>query len=295
MRSIRRQSSGSGSSRRPSTLPSRPDLRAATRSSRPQQKNHSHTWALSTACLRSLRATAPVVATVTALVCPIAPLPFFEGVACAQNASRGEPADRLAEFIAEASERFVVPACWIRAVMQIESGGDERATSPRGAIGLMQIMPRTWAELTARYGLGNNPFDAHANILAGAAYLKEMRDRFGPEGFLAAYHAGPLRYEQHLAAGRPLPTETLAYVAAVSSLLGPAQNERVAFRSRSAVPWRQSPLFITPVKPELADDASAPDVQRTLQPSDRVTVGSSTLAPLPTDLFVRQSNEEQSR
>jgi hypothetical protein len=229
------------------------------------------------------------------LVLPIAPLLFFDGVACAQNASRGEPTDRVTDFIAEASERFAVPARWIRAVMQIESAGDEHATSARNAMGLMQIMPGTWAELSARYGLGTDPFDPHANILGGAAYLKEMHDRFGPEGFLAAYHAGPLRYEQHLAAGRPLPAETLAYVAAVSSLLAPERNERDAFRIRSAVPWRQSPLFIARVKPALADDASAPDVQRTLQPSGRVTVGSSTLAPLPTDLFVRQSNDEQSR
>jgi hypothetical protein len=229
------------------------------------------------------------------LLSPIAPFPFFDGVACAQNASRGEPADRFAGFIVEASDRFAVPARWIRAVMQIESGGDDHATLPRGAMGLMQIMPSTWVEVSARYGLGNDPFDPHANILAGAAYLKEMHDRFGPDGFLAAYHAGPLRYQQHLSAGRALPEETLAYVAAVSSLLGPEHKERDAFRSRAAVPWRQSPLFIARLKPALADDASASDVQQTLQPSDRVTVDSSTLAPLPTDLFIRQSNDGQSR
>jgi hypothetical protein len=295
MGAIRRQSSGSGSSRRLSIFPSRPDLKAATRSSRPRQNNHSDTWAWPVACLRSLRATARIVATAAPLLSPIGPLPFFGGDACAQHVSRGEPADRLAEFIAEASDRFAVPARWIRAVMQIESGGDDHATSPRAAMGLMQIMPDTWAELSARYGLGNDPFDPRANILAGAAYLKEMHDRFGPDGFLAAYHAGPLRYEQHLAAGRPLPAETLAYVAAVSSLLGSGHNERVAFRIRPAVPWRRAPLFIDRGAAAFTDSGSARDVQRTLQPSDRVTVGSSTLAPLPTDLFLRQSNEEQSR
>jgi hypothetical protein len=162
-------------------------------------------------------------------------------------------------------------------------------------MGLMQIMPSTWVELGARYGLGTDPFDPHANILAGAAYLKEMHDRFGPEGFLAAYHAGPLRYEQHLAAGRPLPAETVAYVAAVAALLGPEHNERDALRGRSAVPWRQAPLFIERMNAAFPDSGSARDVQRTLQPSDRVTVGSSTLAPLPTDLFVRPSTEGESR
>ncbi|MFX5210854.1 lytic transglycosylase domain-containing protein, partial [Acinetobacter baumannii] len=75
--------------------------------------------------------------------------------------------------------------------MKIESGGERRATSPRGALGLMQLMPGTWVELSARYRLGLDPFDARDNILAGAAYLKELQDRFGSAGFLAAYHAGP--------------------------------------------------------------------------------------------------------
>jgi soluble lytic murein transglycosylase-like protein len=76
-------------------------------------------------------------------------------------------------------------------------------------MGLMQLMLGTWVELSVRHGLGLDPFDPHDNILAGAAYLKEMHDRFGSTGFLAAYHAGPSRYE-HLATGQPLPPETMA-------------------------------------------------------------------------------------
>ena len=121
----------------------------------------------------------------------------------AQTATRSETIDRFAGFIAEASTRFAVPVRWIRAVMQVESGGDGRATSPRGALGLMQLMPATWIDLSARYGPGLDPFDPRDNILAGAAYLKEMYKRFGLAGFLAAYHAGPSRYEQHLATGQP--------------------------------------------------------------------------------------------
>ena len=71
--------------------------------------------------------------------------------------------------------------------------GDVRAISPRGAIGLMQIMPETWAGLRQRYGLGADPYDAHDNIIAGAAYLRELHDRYGIPGFLAAYNAGPSR------------------------------------------------------------------------------------------------------
>ena len=132
-----------------------------------------------------------------------------------------------------------MPARWIRAVIQIESGGDEHAISPRGAMGLMQLMPGTWVELGVRYGLGLDPFDPRDNVFAGTAYLREMHDRFGSAGFLAAYHAGPSRYEHHLATGQPLPPDTVAYVAAVAPLIGDEHGERAAFGGRRAVPWRQ--------------------------------------------------------
>ena len=128
--------------------------------------------------------------------------------------------------------------------MQVESRGDEHATSPRGAMGLMQLLPGTWVELSVRHGLGLDPFDPRDNVLAGTAYLKEMHDRFGSAGFLAAYHTGPARYEQHVATGQPLPPETTAYVAAVTALLGDGQGEQAAFRVRRAIPWREAPLFV---------------------------------------------------
>jgi len=93
------------------------------------------------------------------------------------------PADRYAADIAEASRRFGIPESWIRAVMRVESRGDVHAVSPKGAIGLMQIMPDTWAGLRQRYRLGRNPYDPRDNILAGAAYLREMHDRFGGRAF----------------------------------------------------------------------------------------------------------------
>src|SRR3546814_10072998 len=73
---------------------------------------------------------------------------------------------------------------WIRAVMRVESRGDARAISPKGAIGLMQVMPATWTEMRTRYALGPDPYDPRDNILAGAAYLREMHDRYGSPGFL---------------------------------------------------------------------------------------------------------------
>jgi hypothetical protein len=125
-----------------------------------------------------------------------------------------------ASLIAEASQRFGVPAHWIRAVMQAESTGDTGALSPKGAMGLMQVMPETYAELRFRYDLGTDPYEPRNNILAGAAYLREMRDRFGPDGFLAAYNAGPARYDDYLKRGRALPEETCNYVATLAPVIG---------------------------------------------------------------------------
>jgi len=149
----------------------------------------------------------------------------------------------VAAHIAEASRRFGIPAAWIRAVMRAESGGDARAVSPKGAMGLMQIMPGTWAELRARHRLGRDPFDPRDNILAGAAYLRELHDRYGSPGFLAAYNAGPGRYEEHLA-GRPLPAETRAYVAALVPFFGGGERaDTTAGDDADPRSWLRAPLF----------------------------------------------------
>ena len=105
--------------------------------------------------------------------------------------------------------------------MRVESGiRVARALSPKGAMGLMQIMPKTYAELRSRYHLGSDPYDPRNNIFAGAAYLREMHDRYGSPGFLAAYNVGPTCYEDHLATGRPLPIETQDYVAMLTPMIG---------------------------------------------------------------------------
>ncbi len=133
----------------------------------------------------------------------------------------GPPGDPWGPYIHEASGRFGLPEQWIRSVMRQESGGQEDVISWAGAIGLMQVMPETYAGLRDRYNLGNDPFDPHDNILAGAAYLKEMYDRYGSPGFLAAYNAGPNRVDKYLYNGTPLPAETVHYVAAIAPRLGP--------------------------------------------------------------------------
>lgn len=146
--------------------------------------------------------------------------------------------------IAEAAQRFRLPPHWIRAVIAVESAGDPRAVSRAGAMGLMQVMPGTWVELRAAHGLGSDPFDPRDNILAGTAYLRAMYDRFGAPGFLAAYNAGPGRYAEHLATGRPLPRETRDYVATLAPIvIGQAPVPNAPQPRAATVDWRDAPLF----------------------------------------------------
>ncbi|WP_395337581.1 lytic transglycosylase domain-containing protein [Novosphingobium sp. BL-8A] len=140
------------------------------------------------------------------------------------SSTQAKEADAVSHWRAEigdASARFGIPAIWIERVMRAESRGhttlDGRPIISRaGAMGLMQLMPDTWAELRRRLGLGSDPHAPRDNILAGTAYLRDMYDRFGYPGLFAAYNAGPARYAASLANGRPLPAETQAYLASVT-------------------------------------------------------------------------------
>jgi hypothetical protein len=132
----------------------------------------------------------------------------------------GPPEDPWGPYIREAAARYGVPGHWVRAVMRQESGGEQQATSPVGAMGLMQVMPATYEGLRVRYQLGDDPYDPHNNILAGTAYIREMYDRFGAPGFLAAYNAGPDRVDNYLAGRAVLPDETVNYLAAITPNLG---------------------------------------------------------------------------
>tara|TARA_R110000787_G_scaffold284222_1_gene397705 strand:- start:811 stop:1515 length:705 start_codon:yes stop_codon:yes gene_type:complete len=152
-----------------------------------------------------------------------------------------------ADHIAEASQRFGIPERWIRAVIQVESAGHATAVSTAGAMGLMQIMPGTWAELRLRHRLGNDPFEPRDNILGGTAYLREMYDLFGAPGFLAAYNAGPSRYAEHLATGRALPRETRVYVAMLAPMIGSERPPDSRHTSVRPTDWRDAALFVAPV------------------------------------------------
>lgn len=166
-----------------------------------------------------------------------------------QQAQQSQPSHTIsiAGHVAEASQRFGIPEHWIYAVIRAESAGRVGAVSSAGAMGLMQLMPGTWARQRARFRLGSDPFDPRDNILAGTSYLREMYDLYGSPGFLAAYNAGPGRYRDWRDRARPLPAETRAYVARIAPMLQAegAPNARLAVMPAQTVrlSWADAPLF----------------------------------------------------
>lgn len=219
----------------------------------------------------------------------------FTGVALAESALAARPRSdhAIADYVAEAARRFGLPIAWIRAVMDAESAGDARAVSRKGAMGVMQIMPDTWSELRARYGLGRDPFDPRDNILAGAAYLREMHDRYGSPGFLAAYNAGPQRYDEYLAGVRALPAETRAYVAMLAPLIGGEPLERATtIPVADPLAWTRSPLFVVRAN----DGPNAEPSQDQRAPGDNATAprarDAAALSPRSSGLFVAQASPD---
>lgn len=117
--------------------------------------------------------------------------------------------------IAEAAERYRIPESLIRAIIRAESGFNPRAVSPKGARGLMQLMPETAALLGVR-----DSFNPRQNINAGARHLSGLRERLGDDLriILAAYNAGEQAVVAH--GGIPPYPETRAYVSRVIEFYG---------------------------------------------------------------------------
>jgi soluble lytic murein transglycosylase-like protein len=164
--------------------------------------------------------------------------------------------------VAEASLRFGIPAEWIRRVIEVESEGrttwlGRPVVSRSGAMGLMQLMPRTWRAMRDALGLGPDPHDPRDNILAGTAYLRSMYDRFGYPGLFAAYNAGPARYAAFLAGRSRLPPETRAYLAKMTASVRNRAAPLGIARARppdtllalDRRPWAANPALIARVPP----------------------------------------------
>jgi soluble lytic murein transglycosylase-like protein len=247
--------------------------------------------------------TVPALRSLTAMLCFVTVLVLMALSSNAAYAGRAslpphrassEPLQPFAAFVTEASRRFGLPEHWIRAVMHVESSERPRARSRKGAIGLMQIMPPTWADLRTRYGLGADPYDVRDNILAGAAYMRELHDRYGAPGFLAAYNAGPGRYERHLATGRPLPDETRAYIAALAPMISPAPTKVQPNAVARSFAWANASLFATRSAGSPHDGRSPVDLRQDRSSRAHAVVDLSALVPQSGNLFVRLTREMRS-
>ena len=138
------------------------------------------------------------------------PVQESSAVAQATKASQTKIANPdLARMIHTAAAKYAVDPKLVSAVAEVESGGDQNAVSPTGAVGVMQLMPETAA------GLGVNPYNMESNIEGGTKYLREMLDVFDGDvkKAVAAYNAGPNAVKAY--GGVPPYAETQDYVTSV--------------------------------------------------------------------------------
>jgi hypothetical protein len=144
-------------------------------------------------------------------------------------------------IVGQAAAEFDVRPDLVHAVIQVESGYDPRARSPKGAMGLMQLMPATAAEFGVR-----NPYNPTENIRGGVAYLKSLLDRYGDETLaLAAYNAGPTAVEKY---GNTVPPyrETQHYVdkvQGISSVAPVGRSGRIIYKTLILVDGQFVPRY----------------------------------------------------
>ncbi len=140
----------------------------------------------------------------------------------------------LATIITREAARHGVRPELVRAIIQVESAFDPRARSPKGAMGLMQLMPATASDLRVA-----DPYDPEQNIRGGVAYLRQLLDRYdgNEELALAAYNAGPEAVARH---GNRVPPfrETRTYLRRVRSSTALASSRRSATRVNGQTIYR---------------------------------------------------------
>jgi soluble lytic murein transglycosylase-like protein len=149
----------------------------------------------------------------SAMLPSAAPPPHFAQVLrAAQQGAIAMLPTTISELIARVAQEEGVDAALVRAVVQAESGGNPNAVSPRGAMGLMQLMPRTAEAMGV-----SNPFDPEQNLRGGVRLLRGLLDEFGDVRLaLAAYNAGGPAVRQYK--GVPPYAETQQFVQRVMQL-----------------------------------------------------------------------------
>lgn len=173
----------------------------------------------------------------------------------------GRPQADLTQVVNDASGRYQLDPDLVNSVIKAESGFNSQAVSPKGAQGLMQLMPGTASQL----GVGN-VFDPQANVEGGTKYLRELMERYDFDMIkaLAAYNAGPQRVEQF--GGVPPYYETRAYVARVVKDF----NKKKVAQQKAANTTSAKPAATknkAPVKTHVANSvAQANTAQPTSQP-----------------------------
>jgi membrane-bound lytic murein transglycosylase MltF len=172
----------------------------------------------------------------------------------ARNAAP-EPQLDLNEVVNAASGRYRLDPDLVSSVIKAESGFNVRAVSPKGAQGLMQLMPDTASKLGVP-----DAFDPQANVEGGTRYLRELLERYNFDlvKALAAYNAGPLRVEQY--GGVPPYHETRAYVRRVVTDFN--KKKKVEQKSAAAQTKSAEAKSKTATKARTADATTAPQTSQ---------------------------------
>lgn len=133
---------------------------------------------------------------------------FYDFLADSENPTPPPHKGKFADAILQAASEAKIDPDILAQLVHHESTGNPNATSPVGAQGLTQLMPKT-AEI---YGVKDR-LNPQENLRGGASYLADLYSQFGDWGLaLAAYNAGPARVRSRLQSGQGLPTETLQYM-----------------------------------------------------------------------------------
>jgi soluble lytic murein transglycosylase-like protein len=225
-----------------------------------------------------------------AMLCVCATLGAVTPTAAAESSAVSQTAPALitrwSPLIKEASRRFGIAEDWIKAVMRMESGGHTIAadghpiTSPKGAMGLMQLMPETWHDMQRAYGLGSDPYDPHDNVMAGTAYLRWLHEKFGFPQMFAAYNAGPGTVGSQASGTNELPQETRNYVQGIARILGPEAGVAAVSQASAQVAEAEShrgmAVFTRPDGSQVSIDPASVTSVRAAMP-DEYTPGVQTV------------------